>query len=176
MAVTINAELVGGRYLVPAVDSVDNILSSDVVGNKEDAAAIPSNTTSIVAIIKKIYTTCLTFITGLLVLTETGGTITTDGTEQNVYINDAPAGVFSPRLIQLDFTNQTAAETTIVREYYRIKSGGNFIMTDETTFAGVQDPLLKGVLLKDNRFGVKVTIEKTGGANKAYDYEAIYKI
>ena len=161
---------------VPSVDSVDNVHTADVIGNKEDAAAVPSNTTSVVAIIKKIYASCVGFVTGLLVLTETGGTVTTDGTEQNVYINDAPAGVYSPRLIQIDFTNQTAAETVIIREYYRIKAGGALIKTDETTFAGVQDPLLKGILLKDNRFGVNVTIEKTAGANKAYDYEAIYKV
>jgi len=176
MTITINAVPLGEQWLVPVTDSTDNILSSDVIGSKADAAAIPSNTTSIVAIIKKIYATCLTFVTGLLVLTETGGTITTDGTEQNVYIHNAPAGVFSPRLIQLDFTNQTAAETVVVREYYRIKTGGALVKTDETTFIGVQDPLLKSILLKDNRFGVKVTIERTAGGAKDYDYEAIYKI
>jgi len=176
MAITINAVQLGDQWLVPVADSVDNILSSDVIGNKTDAAAIPSNTTSIVAIIKKVYASCASFLTGLLVLTETGGTITTDGTEQNVYVHNAPAGVFSPRLVQLDFTNQTAAETVVVREYYRIKTGGALVKTDETSLVGVQDPLLKSILLKDNRFGVKVTMEKTVGANKDYDYEAIYKI
>jgi len=111
-----------------------------------------------------------------LTLTETGATLTTDGTEQNVYINNAPAGVFSPRFVQIDFTNQTAAETTVIREYYRIKTGGNFIKIDEDTFAGVQDPLLKRIELSDNRYGVKVTIEKTGGANKDYDYGVTYAI
>ena len=32
---------------------------------------------------------------GMGILTETGGTLTTDGTEQNLYINDAPAGVYN---------------------------------------------------------------------------------
>ena len=31
------------------------------------------------------------------ILEETGGTITTDGTEQNVYINNAPGGIYEPR-------------------------------------------------------------------------------
>ncbi len=115
-------------------------------------------------------------VNALLTLTETGGTITTDGTLQTLYINDAPAGVYEPKNIHLDFTAQTAAETLVVRESYRIKSGGNYIEKDAVTFAGVQSPLLKTIPLEPNRFGVKVTIEKTGGANRDYDWEAIYKI
>lgn len=111
-----------------------------------------------------------------LILTETGGTVTTDGAEQNVYINDAPAGLYAPRDFLIDFTAHTAGETVVVREYYRIKSGGNYIKVGETTYAGVQDPLLIHVSLKDNRYGVKVTIEKTGGTNRAYDWEVTYKL
>lgn len=119
-------------------------------------------------------TNILGAVNTILTLTETGGTVTTDGTEQNVYINNAPAGVYDPKIIQIDFTNQTAGETVVIREYYRIKSGGGLIKKDERQFAGVQDPLLKNVVLEPNRFGVQVTIEKTVGANRAYDYEAVY--
>ena len=157
-------------------NSTDNLFMKDVVGDKTDTSAIPSATTSIVAMVKKVYDTAIGVATSLLTLTETGGTITTDGTEQNVYINNAPAGIFAPRIVQIDFTNQTAGETVVVREYYRIISGGNLIMLDEVTFAGVQDPLLKNVTLEDNRYGVQVTIEKTVGANRDYDYEAVYKV
>jgi hypothetical protein len=110
-----------------------------------------------------------------LVTTETGGTITTDGTEQNVYINNAPAGVYEPRAVQIDFTNQTAAETVVIRTYYRINPAGNLIQQDEVTFAGVQDPPLKTITLVENRYGIRVTIEKTGGSNLAYDWEVIYR-
>jgi hypothetical protein len=115
-------------------------------------------------------------VNALLTLTETGGTVTTDGTEQNVYINNAPSSVFDPKIVQIDFTNHTATETVVIREYYRIKSGGGLIKKDEKTFAGVQDPLLKNVTLEPNRFGVQVTIEKTAGTNRGYDFEAVYRI
>jgi len=36
-------------------DATDNLFMKDVVGNKTDAAAIPSTTTSIVAMLKKVY-------------------------------------------------------------------------------------------------------------------------
>jgi hypothetical protein len=115
-------------------------------------------------------------VNAILTLTETGGTVTTDGTEQNVYINNAPAGVFDPKIVQIDFTNQTAGETVVIREYYRIKSGGGMVKMDEVTFAGVQDPLLKNVTLEENRFGVQVTIQRTAVVvDRAYDWEAVYK-
>ncbi|TFG97080.1 hypothetical protein E4H12_09535 [Candidatus Thorarchaeota archaeon] len=109
------------------------------------------------------------------VLTETGGVVTTDGTEQDLFIINAPAGVFQPEMILLDFTNQTATEILVVREYYRIAAGGGFIMADEVTFTGVQDPLLKLISLAPNRYGIRITIELTAGTNRAYAYEAVYK-
>jgi len=161
---------------LPAANSTDNLTPSDVVGNKEDIAVIPSTTSSVVGMLKKIYDIVVNFLSSILILTETGGTITTDGTEQDLYINNAPFGVFDPKTLLIDFANQTAAETVVITEYYRIKSGGDWIKLDNNTYVAVQDPFLKSVTLHPNRFGIKVTIEKTGGANQAYDYEVFYKI
>jgi len=116
-------------------------------------------------------------VNAILTLTETGGTVTTTGAEQDLYVNNAPSGVFDPKVVQIDFTNQTAGETVVIREKYRIKSGGGMIKMDEVTFAGVQDPLLKNVKLEENRFGVQVTIQRTAFVvDRAYDWEALYKI
>jgi len=109
------------------------------------------------------------------ILTETGGAITTDGTEQTVYINEAPAGIFEPRVFKLDFTNQTAAETLKIRTYYKIKSGGAYVKDKDTAYAGAQDPDLVNTHLEPTRFGVKVTIERTAGENKVYDWEVFYE-
>lgn len=115
-------------------------------------------------------------VNALLVLTETGGTITTDGTEQDVYINNAPAGVFKPLKVMIDLTPMTATETVVVKIYYRIKSGGGLILKDEETFTGVQDPALINVELEPNRFGVQVTIQRTAGDDKDYDWEVFYEV
>lgn len=104
-------------------------------------------------------------------LTETGGVVRTDGTEQNVYINDAPEGIFEPRIVSIDFTNQTGAETVVVREYYRMKDGGDWIQEDERSFAGVQAIPKKSVYLQPNRFGVRVTMQRTAGVAQDYDWE-----
>ena len=104
-----------------------------------------------------------------------GGTITTDGTEQDVYLNDAPAGPLENLVLQIDFTNQTAAENVVVRTYYRIKAGGNLILDDEVAFAGVRDPALIDVELKPNRYGIRVTLERIAGAAQNYDWNLFYR-
>jgi len=110
------------------------------------------------------------------ILTETGGTLTTDGTPQNLYINEAPAGVYVPRTLKINTTNHTATETIVIKEYYRIASGGDYLEHDELTFAGAiaEDEIT--ILLDPNRFGIKVTIEKTAGDNKDYVWEVTYEV
>ena len=110
-------------------------------------------------------------------LTETGGTVTTDGTEQNVYINDVPLGVFRPVCVKVDFTDHTATETIVLRTYYRITAGvAAPILQDTVTFIGLVSPPLINVELEPNRFGVRVTIEKTAGTNRDYDWTSFYEI
>ena len=116
-------------------------------------------------------------VNAILTLTETGGTITTDGALQSLYINNAPAGVFQPRKLLIDFTNHVAGDTMIIRTYYRINpTGGLLIKQDEETIIGVQDPAIITIDLEDNRYGYEITIEKTVGANLTYDWQIIYKI
>ena len=114
-------------------------------------------------------------VNALLVTTETGGTLTTDGSEQDVYINNAPAGVYEPLKVQIDFTNQTITEVAVVRTYYRIISGGNLILKDTKTFTGAQDPALKNIKLEPNRFGVWVSLEMTAGGPIDLDWTVFYR-
>lgn len=115
-------------------------------------------------------------VNAMLELQETGGTITTDGTEQIVYRNDRPMGVFEPRVVQIDFTNQTAAEIIVVRTYYRSRVAGGFIQAAARTFAGAQDPALRDIELKPNRHGVRVSMQRTAGGALDYDWGTLYNI
>ena len=115
-------------------------------------------------------------VNGILTLTETGGTITTGGALQTLYINNAPAGIFQPRKLLIDFTNHAIGDVMIIRTYYRLNATGLLIKQDEETIVGVQDPALITIYLEENRFGYEITIEKTVGANLTYDWEVIYKI
>ena len=102
-------------------------------------------------------------VVALFTLQETGGTVTTDGTEQDVYINNAPAGIYEPRVAEIDLTNMTAAETIVVRLYKRIATGGALVLKDSITYVGVQAIPLKKVELVSNRYGIQVTLECTAG-------------
>ena len=109
------------------------------------------------------------------ILTEESDTITTDGTEQDLYINDAPAGVFRPICLKIDTTNHTIAETIVLRTYYRIVPAGNAILQDAATYAGAISPEIINIDLEPNRYGMAVTIEKTAGTNRDYDWEVFYE-
>lgn len=115
-------------------------------------------------------------VNAILLEAETGGTLTADGTEQDIYINNAPAGIFEPLIVNIDCTNMAAGDVTVLRTYYRITSGGNLRKKDEVTLNGAQDPALKNVLLEPNRYGVQVTLEQTAGVNRDYDWEVITRV
>jgi hypothetical protein len=114
-------------------------------------------------------------VNALLLLTETGGTLTADGTEQTVYINDAPSNTFEPVKVQVDCTNMALGDVVVLRLYYRIIFGGNLIKKDEVTLNGAQDPELKNIELEPNRYGIQVTLEQTAGTNRDYDWATFYR-
>jgi len=118
-------------------------------------------------------------INAILVTTETGGTLTTDGTEQTVYTNATPAGVFEPLSLLINCTNLALGETIVIRTFAQINPAGALIPEDEQTFAGPCDARyrLKEIVLKPNRFGYEVTLEQTGGAvGVNYDWSVIVRI
>lgn len=114
-------------------------------------------------------------VNAILETTETGGTITTDGTEQNAYINNAPAGVYEPLNMMLDCTNMQAGDSLRIRVYYRITPGGNLRKKDDLTLNDAQDPALINIGLEPNRYGIEVTIQRTAGGDRDYDWSVIYR-
>jgi len=110
-----------------------------------------------------------------LVTTETGGTLTTDGALQDLYINNAPAGVFEPLTVQINLAPMLAADTIVITENYRIRPGGGFVQKDTETFAGVQAVPLKNIDLEPNRYGIQITIQRTAGADHPYYWEVFYR-
>lgn len=105
---------------------------------------------------------------GEAILEETGGTLTTDGNEQIVYVVNTPSGIFEPRWFNINMTNHTAAETLVLKTYYKNISGGDWVRDDSETIEGVPDDFLVWIQLKPTRFGIKVTAKKTVGTNRAY--------
>ena len=122
-------------------------------------------------------TAILVILAALPTLSETGGTLTTDGTEQNVYINANPLGEYNPICVTINCTAQTAGETIVTREYLDNAPGGaGLILVDTLTYVGLISPEMLIIDLDPNRYGVDVTIERTGGVARAYPWNAHYEI
>lgn len=136
--------------------------------------ALQANVTNILALVTIIEATT----SALPTLAETGGTVTTDGTEQNVYINAVPLGVFNPICVKIDCTNQTAGETIVIKQYGQTNPTlvPDLILEDELTFAGLISPEQILIDLPPNRYGVSVTMERTVGVARDYRWEAFYEI
>ncbi len=111
------------------------------------------------------------------VLEETGGTITSVlATEVTVYINNAPAGVFVPKIVRISTGNHTATETITIREYHRNVSGGGMELYDWETYAGAIAAEGIPIRLDANRFGVQVTLELDAGTPRAYTWEVLEEV
>ena len=158
--------------LTDVEDQLDDIEAALVIIDDEienldaDLVLVQADVTDILAVTNALPT-----------LSETGGTVTTDGTEQNVYINANPLGEYNPICVTINCTAQTATETIVLRLYYDNAPGGaGLILVDELEFAGAIDHPMIVIDLDPNRYGVAVTIEKTGGTNRAYPWDVHYEI
>ncbi|RLC33769.1 MAG: hypothetical protein DRZ76_03915 [Candidatus Nealsonbacteria bacterium] len=151
----------------PFTQNIQDILAGEEGISSYPSSSPPGDGVSLAEVMRQIYDD----IVDLGTLQETGGTLTADGTEQNVIIDDSPTGLFAPIRLLIDLSNMAAGDTTIIRLYYRIKSGGSYILDDEVTYNGPVDPALIQIGLDSNRFGFKVTLEQTTGTNRDYDWE-----
>jgi len=109
-------------------------------------------------------------------LSETGNTVTADGTEQTLYQNETPMGIYEPRKLKLDCVNMTWGDKLTVRWYERIEAGGTSRLKDTLILEDFQESPIKNIELEPNRFGVKITIQQTVGTYRIFKWEAIYEV
>ena len=139
--------------------------------------------TVIVTAIQVLLTTVANWVANILAVTnampileETGGTFTTDGTVQNLYICNAPTGVYRPESLNIDLSNHTAAETIQFVTLYRNVAGGALVQRDILPLVGALDSSSINIDLEPNRFGIQVTAQLTAGTNYALTWEVFYEV
>ena len=118
----------------------------------------------------------LTLETADLILQEVSGTVTADGTEQTIYINDAPMGSYRPTCLFVDLDSMALGDTTILRTYYRIVNGGGLQLMSYNSFTGADGGLANGMklaslALQHSRYGIQITLEQSAGVNTTYDWQ-----
>jgi hypothetical protein len=166
-------ELMGGEGTHNVFDPTE--ILEDIANVIEDIADVQV----VVDNIQDDVTDILAIADGLPTLTSVVGstTTTTIDTEYDLYINNAPLGVFRPILVTVNFLNQTAAETVIIRKYRRDTDGGVWTEFDESLpYVGIQDPHGIEIDFGPNRFGVRATIERIAGNARAYPWAAFYEL
>ena len=139
--------------------------------------------TVIVTAIQVLLTTVAAWVANILattnalpILEETGGTFTTDGNIQNLYINNAPTGVYRPVSLNIDLSNHTAAETIQFVTSYRNVAGGALVARDTLPLVGALTSPSIDIDLEPNRFGIQVTAQLTAGGNYALTWEVFYEV
>jgi len=114
-----------------------------------------------------------------LELQETGGTLVADGTEQNIYIANAPTAVIDPIILYMNLDNMQVGDAIAIKVYYRIASGGAWLLHDFQGFANANGELTNGKVLisidlSHTRYGIRVTLQQTAGTNRSYLWQVIY--
>ena len=112
----------------------------------------------------------------LLVLSAIGGTLTADGSEQNLHISNEPLGCTMGRRLYVDLDAMAGGDTTVIRVYYRLSDGGGLQLLDYNSYTGADGGLANGIKLiaidlGPYRHGIQVTLEQTAGVNRAYPFE-----
>jgi hypothetical protein len=112
----------------------------------------------------------------MLTLQGTGGTLTADGTEQTLYIDNEPLGCFKSGMAMVDLDNMQAGDTTVLRVYYRIRDAGALQLWGYESFTGADGGLLNGRKLIEldllpNRHGFQFTLQQMAGTYRSYDWE-----
>jgi hypothetical protein len=94
------------------------------------------------------------------------GTILADGSEQ-VVVQYTEVG----RLVgYIDLQNMGEGDTTIIRQYMKLRAGGDYRKYAEETYSGVQEVPIQYITPKESDYGVRVTLQQTSGAYKSYDF------
>lgn len=141
--------------------------------------AIVTDTNADLVIVDAIVDAIRAVTDALPVLTAAVGVATTTvlNGEYDLYVNHAPLGVYKPILMTVNFLYQQAGDTVIIRRYRRDTDGGVWSLFDTSEpYVGVQVPVLVKVDLEAVRFGIRSTIQRTGGAARAYPWATFYEI
>jgi len=94
------------------------------------------------------------------------GTLTADGTEQTV----AELTVLSSLDGWIDLSNMAGGDTVVIKAYAKIKSGGTYRQYASATYTGVQSSPALHITELSAKYGLKVSLQQTGGINRTYDY------
>jgi hypothetical protein len=99
------------------------------------------------------------------------GTVTMDGTEKNVVLDEVTGN--PQRFLEgyIDLTPMASGDTIVIRQYMKIASAGDYVKYAEETYSGAQSPPLLYIVTKPGRYGIKVTAQQTAGTYRTLTFQ-----
>ena len=116
-----------------------------------------------------------------LTIQSTGGTLTTDGSEQTLYQDDEPLGIWIPEVLIIDLDDMGAGETVEVKVYHRLSDGGGLQLFQYQAWTGADGSLANSrkvdvLALYANRHGWLISFELTAGSNIDVPWELYFGV
>jgi hypothetical protein len=71
----------------------------------------------------------------------------------------------------IDLTPMEAGDTIVIRQFIRVKTGGEYVQYNEETYSDAQSSPLLHVVTKAAKTAIKVTAEQTAGTNRTLDVQ-----
>ncbi len=104
---------------------------------------------------------------------EGSGTLTASGSEQTIKEITRVGRVQG----YIDFTNMASGDSTTIRTYLKIKSGGSYILQGQRTLKNTQSPakLMYFLEYPTTNYGFKITLEQSKGTNRNYDWMLFFE-
>jgi len=99
------------------------------------------------------------------------GTLSADGSEQNLVLDEISGNPQRHLEGYVDLSNMASGDTIVIRQYMKITSGGAYVKYAEETYSGAQSLPLLHIITKPARYGLKITLQQTGGTNRQYPYQ-----
>jgi hypothetical protein len=99
------------------------------------------------------------------------GSVTMDGTEKNVVLDEVTGN--PQRFLEgyIDLTPMASGDTIVVRQYMKIAATGGYVKYAEETYSGAQTLPLLYITTKSGRYGIKITAQQTAGTNRTLQYQ-----
>jgi hypothetical protein len=99
------------------------------------------------------------------------GSVTMDGTEQNIVLDEVSGN--PQRFLEgyIDLTPMQSGDTIIVRQYMKITATGDYVKYAEETYSDAQTLPLLYIVTKPGRYGIKITAQQTAGTYRSLQYQ-----
>jgi len=99
------------------------------------------------------------------------GTLTADGTEQNVVLDEVTGN--PSRFLEgyIDFVNMAAGDTVVIRQYVSVVTPVAYRQYATETYSGAQAMPMLFVVSKSGRYGIRVTLQQTAGTMRDFPYQ-----